>query len=204
MKLGVVILAAGASSRMGRPKLLLPWVGTSVLGYLLRVWQEVGATQTAVVLDAANVLLAAELDRLGFAAENRITNPQPERGMFSSIQCTAKWHGWHDDITHWAITLGDQPHVRAETLRALIEFAARNPAAICQPSRNGRGRHPVVLPAPAFRRLANSTHENLRLFLRAAPEAVMFCESGDAGLDLDLDTVPDYERALREFGPECA
>ena len=46
---GVVILAAGRSARMGRPKLLLPWGETSVLGHLIKQWQALGARQIAVV-----------------------------------------------------------------------------------------------------------------------------------------------------------
>ncbi|HRY59690.1 MAG: NTP transferase domain-containing protein [Verrucomicrobia bacterium] len=41
--LGVVLLAAGRSARMGKPKLLLPWGDTSVLGHLIRQWQSLGA-----------------------------------------------------------------------------------------------------------------------------------------------------------------
>ena len=48
--IGVVILGAGASSRMGRPKLLLPWRDTTVIGAILRQWRELGAAQIAVVL----------------------------------------------------------------------------------------------------------------------------------------------------------
>ncbi len=47
--LGVVILGAGASSRMGRPKLLLPWGATTIVGHLLEQWQTLGAAQIAVV-----------------------------------------------------------------------------------------------------------------------------------------------------------
>ncbi|MBI3875817.1 MAG: hypothetical protein HY300_07640 [Verrucomicrobia bacterium] len=61
-----------------------------------------------------------------------------------------------------------------------------------------------MLPASAFRRLADSRHENLKQFRLAAPEGVALCESDDAGLDLDLDQPADYERALREFGPDSA
>ncbi|HOW79579.1 MAG TPA: NTP transferase domain-containing protein, partial [Verrucomicrobiota bacterium] len=73
--LGVVLLAAGRSARMGKPKLLLPWGGTSVLGHLIRQWQSLGAAQLSVVCAAGDSALAAELDRLGFPAENRILNP---------------------------------------------------------------------------------------------------------------------------------
>ena len=46
---GVVILGAGASTRMGRPKLLLPWGDTSIIGHLLGQWRGLGARPIAVV-----------------------------------------------------------------------------------------------------------------------------------------------------------
>src|ERR1019366_10818668 len=110
--LAVLLLGAGASSRMGRPKLLLPWRGTTIIGHLLSQWREVGAAQIAVVLRPDDAALMAELDRLNFSKSDRIENPQPERGMFSSIVCAANWQGWQKDISSWAIVLGDQPHLR--------------------------------------------------------------------------------------------
>ena len=196
MKLAVVILAAGASSRMGRPKLLLPWKETSVLGHLLRQWQTLNAAQIAVVCTAVNQALHEELDRAGHPRSHRILNPNPERGMFSSVQCAASWDGWLPNITHWAMALGDQPLVQTETLRGLLDFARAHSDQVSQPSRNGRGRHPVILPATVFRRLKDSTTENLKQFLVTSGVAVARCESGDPGLDLDLDEPADYERAL--------
>lgn len=193
---GVVILAAGASSRMGRPKLLLPWEGTTVIGHLLRQWQTLGAAQIAVVCTMANTALAAELDRFGFPSASRIFNPQPERGMFSSIQCAANWNGWEPNVTHWVITLGDQPQVRLETLQSLVAFAAAHSESVCQPSHNGRGRHPVILPTGAFSSLKDSRAANLKEFLGASGYFAARCEVDDPGLDLDLDAPADYERAL--------
>src|SRR6266571_6187375 len=111
---GALILAAGASSRMGQPKLLLPWGKTSVLGHLIAQWQQ--EHQIVVVHAAGDQAIGAALDRLSFPEANRIMNPQPERGMLSSIQCAAAWAGWNRGLTHWAIVLGDQPHLRRETL----------------------------------------------------------------------------------------
>ena len=196
MKLGVVILAAGASSRMGRPKLLLPWEDTTVIGHLLRQWRTLGAAQIAVVCAAANTALAAELDRLGFPPASRICNPQPERGMFSSIQCAAGWNGWQPNLTHWTINLGDQPQVRLETLKQLLDFAAAQPASICQPSYTGRAKHPVILPAIVFSSLKDSRAANLKEFLGGSGLSMARCEVDDPGLDLDLDEPADYERAL--------
>jgi molybdenum cofactor cytidylyltransferase len=196
MKLGVVILAAGASSRMGRPKMLLAWEDTTVIGHLLRQWRELGAAQVAVVCATANTALAAELDRLRFPDHNRIVNPQPERGMFSSIQCAASWNGWGPALTHWAISLGDQPQVRLETLRRVMEFAAAHSSSVCQPSHHGRGRHPVILPADVFLCLRDSQAVDLKQFLVERGTPTRRCEMDDPGLDLDLDEPADYERAL--------
>src|SRR6188474_1351391 len=98
-QVAVILLAAGASSRMGRPKMLLPWRGTSVLGHLIAQWVQLGARQVAVVCGAADRAIADELDRLEFPAHDRICNPTPEKGMFSSIQCAARWPGWNREVT---------------------------------------------------------------------------------------------------------
>ncbi len=115
--LAVVILGAGASARMGKPKLLLPWRGTTVIGRILEQWRELGAAQIGIVMRPNDAALKAELDRLCFPKQDRIENPQPERGMFSSIVCAANWNGWQKEINSWAIVLGDQPHLQTETLR---------------------------------------------------------------------------------------
>src|SRR5437016_11413147 len=118
--LGVVILGPGASSRMGQPKLLLPWGATSVLGHQINTWQVLGAGQIGVVCAARDEAIQVELDRLGFPAQNRILNQRPQDEMFSSIRCASSWGGWMAGLTHWAITLGDQPHLRLETLQAVV------------------------------------------------------------------------------------
>lgn len=196
---GVVILAAGASVRMGRPKMLLPWGATSVLGHLIGQWQALGAEQTAVVCAAGDLSVPEELRRIGFLMDNCIINPTPESGMFSSIQSAARWPGWKPNLTHWIILLGDQPHLRPETLRTLLEFAAAQPERICQPSRGGRPRHPVVLPAATFAQLKDASPQTLKQFLQTRSDNPALCEMDDHGLDMDIDQPADYEKALQIF-----
>jgi molybdenum cofactor cytidylyltransferase len=194
--LGTVILAAGRSTRMGRPKLLLPWGQTSVLGHLVAQWHALAAKQIAVVCALGDHVIPSELDRLGFSAQNRIINPAPERGMFSSIQCAAQWPGWQPALTHWAIVLGDQPHLQAQTLRQVLAFAAAHRARVCQPARLGHGRHPVLLPRTVFQRLARSKATSLKKFLAAPSRRVALCEVEDAGIDVDMDYPEDYQKVL--------
>lgn len=192
--LAVVILAAGRSRRMGTPKLLLPWGDTSILGHILRQWQDLGAVQIAVVLDQAASNLNPELDRLGWGPENRILNPAPETGMFGSIRCAALWPGWKGSLTHWAVVLGDQPHLQAATLRGLLDCVAQNPTRVCQPLRDSRRKHPVVLPRAVFGELKSATTQTLRDFLRRYDHAGFEC--ADPGLGHDIDTPDDYQQAL--------
>jgi molybdenum cofactor cytidylyltransferase len=198
--LGAIILAAGRSTRMGRPKLLLPWGQTSVLGHLLEQWDSLGARQVAVVVGLADRGLERELDRLGFSAKNRVVNENPELGMFNSIQCAAHWTGWAPGVTHWSIVLGDQPHLRPASLQALLALSANHSESVCQPARGGRRRHPVLLPRTVFVELSSSSAVDLKDFL--APYEIKTFESDDPGLDLDIDRPADYEKALALWANE--
>jgi molybdenum cofactor cytidylyltransferase len=191
---GVFILAAGRSTRMGQPKLLLPWCGTSILGHLIRTWKLLQADSIAVVVAQGDHAIAEELDRLGVPTSNRIVNPCPDQGMFSSIQCAARWKGFPKQLSHCAIVLGDQPHIQLATLKRMVQFAAEASYNACQPAYCGRARHPVFLPAAWFRSLAESSAATLKQAL--ANWEIHLCECDDAGLDFDLDTPADYQRAL--------
>jgi molybdenum cofactor cytidylyltransferase len=218
-KLGVVILGAGASSRMGRPKLLLPWRDTTVIGQIIRQWRELGARQIAVIHRpndedlieeikhaegrAGSPLPAAARTNDGAHGVTRptddsthfIVNPHPEQGMFSSVVCAANWTGWEKGISSWAVVLGDQPHLQTATLRLLLELAAQNPDAICQPQFGDHGRHPVILPRPAFEQLRDTRAGTLKEFLKLVACRSVQCAVNDSGLSLDLDTPEDYKRA---------
>jgi molybdenum cofactor cytidylyltransferase len=182
---------------MGQPKLLLPWGETSILGHLIGQWQTLGAEQIAVVCSPDDAGINAELNRLNFPQSARVVNPNPERGMFSSIQCAAGWPGWEAIVTHCAIVLGDQPHLTLKTLRTVIDFSASNPDRVCQPRKDGHRYHPVVLPRKIFEQLPNSSEANLKEFLASCKTA--YCEMTDAGLELDIDRPEDYQKALEKF-----
>jgi molybdenum cofactor cytidylyltransferase len=197
--LGVIILGAGDSVRMGRPKLMLPWGGTSIIGHLISQWQTLKADQIAVVLRPGDQVMEAELDRVEFPPGDRIENPLSGRGMFSSIQCAANWDGWKAGLNVWAIILGDQPHLRPETLRQLLQFSAQNKEAICQPAFGGSPRHPVLLPRPAFVQLRHSGAETLKDFLQQTSCQRRQHAMEDLGLMLDLDYPEDYDQAFKSY-----
>lgn len=195
-------MAAGRSSRMGRPKMLLRWGETTILGHLVCQWQRLGSEQIAVV-HGPDEAIESELDRLSIGLEHRIVNLVPERGMFSSIQCAAEWDQWKKALTHWVIVLGDQPHLRESTLRGLIDFAQAHADAVCQPEWKERPKHPVVLPKPVFEKLKSSTCSDLKEFLNSSvgKEPLLF-QVDDPGLELDIDYPEDYERLKAKRRPD--
>lgn len=184
---------------MGQPKMLLPWGDVSILGHLIQTWVQVLSQQTVVVCAASDETIRAELERLHFPVKNCVLNLEPELGMFSSVQCAARWDGWHAGLTHVGVSLGDQPQVQLETLQALVDFARRNLEKICQPSRSGKPKHPVVFPKAEFERLAGVKTNTMKEFLEENSDRVALVELDDEGLDFDLDLPEDYEVAVKKF-----
>jgi molybdenum cofactor cytidylyltransferase len=182
---------------MGKPKMLLPWGDTSILGHLIEQWRRLDADQVMVVCAASDRALQDELARLVGRSKSWICNPAPQRGMFSSIQCAARWAGWNVNLTHWIIALGDQPHLREETLRSLIQFGAGHPSKICQPSYQGHPRHPVLLPKAHFLRLRKTRASSLKEYLQANHRDVDYVQIDDAGLGIDIDQPADYAKAIQ-------
>src|SRR5215203_1202084 len=107
---------------MGRAKMLLPWRETTVLGTSIAQWRLAGAAQVTIVCAEGQPEIAADLDRLGVSRGERIINPDPARGMFSSIQCAARWEH-RRSVQHVVLSLGDQPHLSLATLQSMARFA---------------------------------------------------------------------------------
>jgi len=184
---------------MGRPKLLLPWGDETIVGHSVRQWTAAGAASICVVVAADDSELINEVQKSGAF---HIVNRDPDRGMFSSVRCAAEWPHWDATLTHWIISLGDQPHLRDTTLRQLIGAVQSDPASVWQPAHGGRRRHPVVLPKHSFTALRSTTAPDLKAYLGSAAVQRKSVEIDDAGLEIDIDTPEDYGRARNLVGLE--
>ena len=115
--LGVIILAAGASTRLGRPKQLLPWQGVTLLQYAVQTALTV-TTQPVVVTGANSEHLAAALDP---GQVKLVFNPSWQQGIASSIRCGLQAllnrTPGPDQVIFMVC---DQPFVTAELLLDLI------------------------------------------------------------------------------------
>jgi CTP:molybdopterin cytidylyltransferase MocA len=179
---------------MGSCKLLLSWGEGTILTHILDQWRSAGAAQIAPVIDPSNQLLREALAHARFSTSDWIENTSPQMGMFRSLQEASRWPGWLSTLTHWVISLGDQPHIQISTLCLLLDAARKNPTRICQPALHGHSAHPIVLPARHFRELAQNDMADLRTYIRTHEPFRLRLPVEDPGVFADLNTPEDYVR----------
>ncbi|MDY0062111.1 MAG: nucleotidyltransferase family protein [Myxococcota bacterium] len=180
-----VLLAAGASRRMGRDKLALPWRGTTVLAATLARWQ------------AARLDLLLLVRRPGAPdappGVQVVLNPDADEGMGSSLRRAVRALPVGTDAV--VVGLADMPEVTTATLDLLVDaWRPCGPAGIVAPSHDGRRGHPVVFGAahlPALALLGGD--QGARALLATGP--VTLLPVADPGVLRDLDTPADLEAA---------
>ncbi|HUB67346.1 MAG TPA: NTP transferase domain-containing protein [Candidatus Methylacidiphilales bacterium] len=192
----VAILAAGESKRMGRPKLCLPWLDTTILGHVIRQWRQAGAKHLLVVhAPGAETPVVKELNRLGLPAHERVATVAPERGMMGSVVTAARLTVKMPALAHLIIALGDQPQVRVETLQMLLAACVTRKNSVLRVSCQGRPGHPLALPAACLADLSATSIATLRDFLGLLPMPPEDLASPDSGILLDIDTPDEYDKA---------
>lgn len=191
--IALLVLAAGASVRMGpRNKLLLPVGGVSMLERAVRAAVESAAGEVFVVTGADDY--AGVLDR--YPVE-RVFNPDHEEGMASSIRAGVQAAGPHVDA--YGILLGDMPFLRPETIGRITRHV--RPETIVVPCFDGTSGHPVLF-ARSYRRdlLELRGDVGARSVVRAHAANVVTIEAGDPGILRDVDTEEAYRRAEGPLG----
>ena len=196
--LGVAILAAGRSERMGKQKLLLRWGDSTILGHLIALYRNLPISQIAAVCSKGDAAVESELEKNGVMGRDRIENPTLSPEMYSSVLRAMQWDGWIERITHLAIVLGDQPQINRDTVVELIQLSRNNPERICQPEFNGKRRHPVIVPLSTAREIASREFRHLKAALADNSHLLLSFPSKDEGLQNDIDTPQDYTHLVRE------
>jgi molybdenum cofactor cytidylyltransferase len=135
-----LVLAAGGSRRLGRPKQLLPYCDGTLLGAVLNTARSCGFDQLLVALGGASAEVRDQVDLSGCIA---VENPAYGSGCSSSIAAAVPLVALESEVL--VLLLGDQPGVTADTVRLLLQGQGDAPMAVCR-YQDGVG-HPF-----AFRR----------------------------------------------------
>ncbi len=192
-----VILAAGRSSRMGRPKQLLPLEDRALLQHVVDNALASRLDEVVLVLgshaEEVRAALAIPADR----ALQVVVNPRANAGQSSSLRCGLR--AADDAAQAAAILLGDQPGVSAQLIDRLIGAFVAGEAPVVRPSYRGADEqpvpgHPVLIARrlwPELERLEGD--EGARTLLKRHPDwLATICLPGEP--PADVDTWQDYQR----------
>jgi len=192
-----VVLAAGASARMGRTKALLPtgMPGETFLSRIASTLVAAGVDDVVVVVDAARPEVAAAGRALP-GPIRLVANPEPQRGQLSSMLAALDVVD-RPGVLGMLVTLADVPLVSVETVRALLAAHRRTRAPVVRPEMEGAHGHPVIFDRAVFDELRRATAPGgAKIVIRAHAADELCVRVSDPGAFLDVDTPEDYERAF--------
>lgn len=187
-KLAGIILAAGASRRMGSPKALLDYRGETFVGRLIRVFSR--SCDPMIVVAGVH----AELIRGRIGRRARLViNPDPDRGQLSSLQ-TALAEVPHD-AGGFLFTPVDCPTVREETIGALTDAFRKDGTLFAIPRYLGRRGHPVCVRASLIAEfLALPPTAETRTVVNIHADRITYVDVEDPGVLADVDDVAAYRK----------
>jgi molybdenum cofactor cytidylyltransferase len=183
---------------MGRPKLLLPWDGATVIQRVLATWRASGVTHTVVTVHPGDESLADLCRRSG---ADVVAPAEPPADMKTSVQL-ALTHVQRQYQPHahdaWLLAPADMPGLQAADIARVLQaycnlLSPSGEPRIVAPVFGGRRGHPVAFPwslAADVERLTAAEGIN-RL---VAGRSVLEIECPDRSILDDLDTAADYQR----------
>jgi molybdenum cofactor cytidylyltransferase len=170
MSTTAIILAAGPSRRLGKPKQLLPWGGPTLLGTVVAQTLEWPVDSVWVVLGShfEEVLQSVDLGDAGV-----VENPEWEEGMASSLRVGLDVASRDPSTEAALIVMGDQPGIDPAVVEALLEHRKTSDALAVVPKYRYVRGHPVLIARTLWSRLMSlEGDQGGRDLLQAHPEWV--------------------------------
>ncbi len=191
-----LVLAAGHSSRMGKPKLLLPWEGLPLLEHVIQTLLASRAEAIWVVISRERPFLTPPPERPHI---HFVYTPDPGGGLSHSLQTGLS--AIPDAFDAAAIVLADQPGLQTQLVDRIIKEALTPPACATRPIFKHGGHsvpgHPFVLMRSAFALAAHlKGDQGARAIFDDDPAALRECVV-DGLAPPDVDTPADYSALLK-------
>lgn len=197
--ISAIVLAAGESKRMGRPKQLLEWRGKTLLRHVLDSLLSSAADEIILVLGHEAEAIKKSLPEFPIKI---VINPDYRQGMASSLRQGLL--AMDPASEAFLVLLADQPDIGPEIINRMIrEFQRAAPKrGIIRPVYRGRPGHPVLIGV-------NYLHEVLQLqgdvgarrILMNHPEDISEIDMDQDAVLEDIDTPEDYRKYTRRAGP---
>ena len=198
-----VIPAAGASRRMGQPKLTLPLDNRTTIEIVVSAFQTDSISEIVVVANATDEALCRAAASAG-ASVVRLPSPSPD--MRFSVQAGLDWlHSQHTPAENagWMLAPGDCVGLNRHVVTDIATRWYASEADVLVPLTNGRRGHPTCFRwhlVETLRQLHSSRGVNS--LLKSDTVRVEEFPVSDAGTLSDMDTPDDYSRAKRMFAKD--
>ena len=189
--ISAVILAAGRSQRMGRPKMALPWGDTTVIGQVVQTLVQAEVKDILVVTGGYHQEVESALQGLPVWV---VYNPRFAEGeMVSSLQTGLANLPEAADAA--LVVLGDQPKIQAHVVSGVIAMHQAQHADLVVPSYQMRRGHPWLIDRRLWGEVqALGVQHTLRDLLQAHASEILYLPVETDSVLIDLDTPGDYER----------
>lgn len=186
-----LVLGAGGSRRLGRPKQLLPYRDGTLLGHVVGVARACPFDQVVVAIGGSADDVRATVD---LAGTDVVVNDSYGAGCSSSIAAALRSVDQRCDVM--VLMLGDQPGVSSGSVKTLLAGRGNAPLAVCRYD-DGRG-HPIAFARETFTDLADLHGDKgvWRLLDLRADDVVEVPVAG--GIPRDVDTDDDYQALLAQ------
>jgi molybdenum cofactor cytidylyltransferase len=192
-----IILAGGASRRMGTPKALLRFQGETFLDRLIRLFSAVANPVIVVVGHHAEAI------RSGIQRSSEVVfavNPDPERGMLSSLQCGLE--AVPPEAAAVLFTPVDHPHLEGSTLERLIADFLAKQAPVTVPVHDGKHGHPVCIARPVMAELLGLPPEaQASDVIHRYVSQTSYIEVPDSSILTDVDDQTAYAELMSREAP---
>ncbi len=194
-RVAAIVLAAGASQRMGRPKQLLPVGDKTMLQHLVDVVRASPAEPVVVVLGHRAEEMRVSLQEEDVAI---VVNEDWEAGLSASVQ--AGLNALAPDVRAALFVLADQPALTAEVIAQVVERYRRTRSPIVVPTYRGQRGNPVLFDRALFLELMQvKGDQGGRSLLSRYPSRVEEVAVSSAGVLVDIDTPDDYQRLMNDL-----
>jgi molybdenum cofactor cytidylyltransferase len=192
-----LILAAGKSERMGRPKALLPFRGQCFLTHILTEASQSNLSEIRVVLGHhAGTILQA----LPGIRPYILLNPDYESGQLSSLHCGLN-HLRLAELDGVMVFLIDHPMIHRGLVNQLVETFTQHNSPIVIPSFRRRRGHPMIFGAELFDELlAAPPAQGAVSVVRKHEQDILHLDVGEPGVLVDIDTPEAYEEHVVKLG----
>jgi molybdenum cofactor cytidylyltransferase len=184
-----LILAAGRSTRFGSPKVVAPLAGRPLIGHVLDALAGIDLDRPIVVVGDDAAAIRSAVDELDQGAD-WVVNHDPSAGLSSSLRVGLESIRHGRDAVAALVLLGDQPLVRTDVIRALLEVEDEALPIVAPRYAVGGGHNPVLLRRAGWPLADESVGDRgLGPLLVARPDLVAWVDV--AGDNPDVDTPSD-------------